>query len=165
MVFLGHSMNGAKNVNANVSGIPRPRRRQAACEAAATGARSARRAVRHRPGGARRDLTTTVVHRDSATAVVEIAGEIDVHTVTALRTILLALADEGRLHIVADFTGVRFCDAAGLGALVAVNNRVAENGGTLRLTGVRPAQRRILQITRLDRLFQPCDGAGDALTP
>jgi anti-sigma B factor antagonist len=110
-------------------------------------------------------MTATVVHRDGATALVEIAGEIDVHTVGELRTILLALADEGRSHIVADFTGVRFCDAAGLGMLVAVNNRVAECGGALRLVGVRPAQRRILEITRLDRLFEPHDGAGDALTP
>lgn len=123
-----------------------------------------RGAVRRCPGGtARRALTATVVRRDGDRAVVEIAGEIDVHTVGALRTALLALADEGHLHIVADFAGVRFCDAAGLGALVAVNNRVAGSGGTLRLTRVRPAQRRILQITRLDRLFQPCGDADDAL--
>lgn len=119
--------------------------------------------MRHCPGGARRDLTATVVHRDSASAVVEIAGEIDVRTVGELRTNLLTLADGGLAHIVADFGGVRFCDAAGLGALVAVNNRLTENGGTLRLIGVRPAQRRILQITRLDRLFQPYDGVDDAL--
>jgi anti-sigma B factor antagonist len=106
-----------------------------------------------------------VVHRDSASAVVEIVGEIDVHTVGELRTILMALADEGRVHIVADFSGVRFCDAAGLGALVAVNNRVAESGGSLRLIGVRPAQRRILQITRLDQLFRRYDSVDDALTP
>ncbi|MDN3358066.1 STAS domain-containing protein [Actinomadura sp. DC4] len=104
-----------------------------------------------------------MVRRDGASAVVEVAGEIDVHTVGELRTILTALADEGRVHIVADFTGVRFCDAAGLGALVGVNNRVAGDGGSLRLTGVRPAQRRILQITRLDHLFQRYDSVDDAL--
>lgn len=119
--------------------------------------------VRRCPGGARRDLITRVVRRDGASAVVEVAGEIDVHTVGELRTILTALADEGRVHIVADFTGVRFCDAAGLGALVGVNNRVAGDGGSLRLTGVRPAQRRILQITRLDHLFQRYDSVDDAL--
>lgn len=142
----------------NVSGIPTPRRRKAACTAAATGMR-ARRAIHYCPEGARRALTVTVVRRDRAFAMVAIAGEIDVHTVGELRTVLLALADKGHVHIVADFAGVRFCDAAGLGALVGVNNRVAENGGTLRLIGVRPAQRRILQITRLDRLFQPYDDA------
>ena len=103
------------------------------------------------------------MHRDSASAVVEIVGEIDVHTVGELRTILMALAGEGRINIVADFSGVRFCDAAGLGALVAVNNRVAKGGGALRLIGVRPAQRRILQITRLDQLFRRYDSVDDAL--
>lgn len=96
--------------------------------------------------------------------MVEIVGEIDLHSVGELRTILLALADEGHSHIVADFSGVRFCDAAGLGTLVAVNNRVADRGGELRLTGVRPAQRRILRITRLDELFRLYDGVDDALT-
>ena len=124
-----------------------------------------RRAVRHCHAGARRALTTTVVRRDDDAAVVELRGEIDVHTVGELRAILLALAGEGRPNIVADFAGVHFCDAAGLGALVAVNNRVTENGGALRLVGVRPAQRRILQITRLDRLLQPRDGSGDVPTP
>ncbi|MGI5228333.1 STAS domain-containing protein [Actinoallomurus sp. CA-142502] len=109
-------------------------------------------------------MTARVVRRDDALAVVEIVGEIDVHTSGELRVILLALADEGRTHIVADFTGVRFCDAAGLGALVGVNNRLARDGGSLRLTGVRPAQRRILRITRLDQLFRPYDDVDDALT-
>ena len=96
--------------------------------------------------------------------MVKIVGEIDVHTVGELRTILMALADEGRIHIVADFSGVRFCDAAGLGALVAVNNRVSGSGGSLRLIGVRPAQCRILRITRLDQLFRRYDSVDDAFT-
>jgi anti-anti-sigma factor len=105
----------------------------------------------------------TVARRDGRSAVVEVVGEIDVHTVGELRAILMALADEGGMHIVADFSGVRFCDAAGLGALVAVNNRTGNTGGSLSLTGVRPAQRRILRITRLDHLFRPYDSADDAL--
>jgi anti-sigma B factor antagonist len=105
-----------------------------------------------------------VERRDGASAVVEITGEIDVHTSRELRTIMLALADEGRVHVVAEFTGVRFCDASGLGVLVGVNNRLVEAGGGLRLAGVRPAQRRILQITRLDQLFRPYDSVDDAFT-
>jgi anti-anti-sigma factor len=138
-----------------------PRRRRAVCEIAPMGARAARGAMHPCPGGARRGLAVTVAVHGRAPAVVEIAGEIDVHTVGELRTVLLDLAGEGHRHVVADFSGVRFCDAAGLGALVAVNNHLAESGGTLRLVGVRPAQRRILKITGLDRLFQARDGAGD----
>ncbi|WP_141961076.1 STAS domain-containing protein [Actinoallomurus bryophytorum] len=152
-------------MNTNVSGIPTPRRRRtaAACEAATGGTRATRRGVSRCPGGIRRDLRATVTRRDGRTAVVEVAGEIDVHTSGELRTVLMALADEGGVHIVADFTGVRFCDAAGLGALVAVNNRTRGNGGSLSLTGVRPAQRRILQITRLDHLFRSDDSVDGAI--
>jgi anti-anti-sigma factor len=114
------------------------------------------------PSGIRRDLRITITRRDGGHAVVEVTGEIDVHTSGELRTVLMALADEGGTHIVADFTGVGFCDAAGLGALVAVNNRARANGGSLSLTGVRPAQRRILQITRLDHLFRRHDSVDDA---
>jgi anti-sigma B factor antagonist len=153
-------------VNTNVSGIPAPQRRRAgACELASARTRSARRGMRHCDAVSSRAMTTSVTRRDGTSAVVKVTGEIDVHTSRELRTVLLALADEGHTHIVADFSGVRFCDAAGLGALVAANNRVREHHGTVRLTGVRPAQRRILRITRLDRLFQPYDSVDEALTP
>ncbi len=107
---------------------------------------------------------TTLVRTDGRSAVVAICGEIDVHTSGELRTILFALVDDGHAQLVVDFSGVRFCDAAGLGVLVAVNNRVRESGGEVRLTGVAPTQRRILEITRLDQVFRPYDSVDDALT-
>lgn len=133
------------------------------CEMATGGPRTTRAGMRRCPGGARRAPITRVVHRDGDCVVVEISSEIDVHTVGEMRAVLLALADEDRITIVADFSRVRFCDAAGLGALVAVNNRVTEGGGSLRLTGVRPAQRRILRITGLDRLFRRYNSVAEAL--
>jgi anti-anti-sigma factor len=104
-----------------------------------------------------------VLRREGATAVVEVTGEIDLHSSGELRTFLLALAGEGHVRIVADFSGVGFCDAAGLGVLVAVSNRVAADGGFLRLAGMSPAFRRILRITRLDQLFRHYEGVDDAL--
>jgi anti-sigma B factor antagonist len=151
-------------VNTNVSGIPAPRRRRGGvCETAAARTRPARRPARRCDAGYERALTTTVTRSDGVSAVVKVVGEIDIHTSRELRTVLLALADEGHTHIVADFSGVVFCDAAGLGALVAASNRVRERQGALRLTGVRPAQRRILRITRLDRLFRPYGSVDEAL--
>jgi anti-anti-sigma factor len=110
-----------------------------------------------------RALTTSVVRSEGDSAVVRVAGEIDLHTSRELRTALLGLVEHGHTHIVADFSGVTFCDASGLGVLVAVSNRLREDDGTLRLTGVRPAQRRILQITRLDRVFRPYSSVDEAL--
>jgi anti-sigma B factor antagonist len=159
----GDSDERGKTVNTNVRGMSVPRRRRAGREDVGAGARVAHGGVRH-SRAAGRAMTTTIVRRHGASVVVRIGGEIDVHTAGELRTVLLALVDGGHTHIVADLAGVGFCDAAGLGALVAVNNRAREHGGALRLTGVRPAQRRILRITRLDQLFRLYDSVDDALT-
>jgi anti-sigma B factor antagonist len=98
------------------------------------------------------DLSITVTGRYGQ-IVVEVGGELDLRTSGELRTVLIDLAADGHGHVVVDLAGVTFCDAAGLGALVAGNNRFAERGGMLRLVGARPAQRKILHVTRLDELF------------
>ncbi|MEU8124069.1 STAS domain-containing protein [Spirillospora sp. NPDC049024] len=91
------------------------------------------------------------------TAVVAVAGEIDLRTAGPLRDRLVEL--HGRLpgarprRLVADFAAVPFCDAAGLGALVAAHNQISAAGGEIALAGVRPAQLRLLKITGLHRLF------------
>ncbi|MFB4312412.1 STAS domain-containing protein [Actinomadura sp. GTD37] len=104
-------------------------------------------------GGLRVDLALV----RGGTAVVAVAGEIDLRTAGTLRDRLVEL--HGRLprtgprRLVADFTAVPFCDAAGLGALVAAHNQIAADGGEIVLAGVRPAQLRLLRITGLHRVF------------
>lgn len=157
----GLRQDGAKRVTMNIKDArPSYRRGAAECDRPLSGSRAARGGARRcRPAG--HGMTAAVVRRDETSALVAVAGEIDVRTAQELRTVLVDLANEGRVHLVADFAAVRFCDAAGLGALVAVRNRLRECGGTLRLTGVRPAQRRILRVTGLDGVFEPSDGAGE----
>ncbi|MEU9873050.1 STAS domain-containing protein [Actinomadura verrucosospora] len=91
------------------------------------------------------------------TAVVAVAGEIDLRTAGPLRDRLVEmhgrLPGAGPRRLVADFTAVPFCDAAGLGALVAAHNQISADGGEIALAGVRPAQLRLLMITGLHRLF------------
>jgi anti-sigma B factor antagonist len=108
-------------------------------------------------------MAARVVRKDGAAVVIAVGGEIDVQTAGRLRSDLLELIERGHADVVADFGAVRFCDAAGLGALVAVANRLREKGGTLRLARVRPAQRRILRITHLDQLFPTYDTVDEAL--
>ncbi|OLT33056.1 hypothetical protein BJF79_35340 [Actinomadura sp. CNU-125] len=91
------------------------------------------------------------VHGD--TAVVAVTGEIDLHTADTLRARLVALHATGLRHLVVDFGGVAFCDATGLGSLVAAHNEISADGGRISLARVRPAQRRLLRITGLHRLF------------
>ena len=108
-------------------------------------------------------LEVEVTHVRGTTALAEVRGEIDLQTADLLRTRLTALHAEGHRRLVADFAGVLFCDAAGLGALVAVYNLVSAAGGELRLARVRPAQRRLLRVTGLDRVLPLHEDVEDAL--
>ncbi|WP_207945704.1 STAS domain-containing protein [Actinomadura sp. 7K534] len=110
------------------------------------------------------DLAVARVRGDAAVIVVD--GEIDLRTADVLRARLVELHGAGPRRLVADFTAVPFCDAAGLGALVAAHNQIAATGGEIVLAGVRPAQLRLLRITGLHRLFAvhaDVQGALDAL--
>ncbi|GAA3240395.1 STAS domain-containing protein [Actinocorallia longicatena] len=97
------------------------------------------------------------------TAVVTVAGEIDLRSALVLRDHLTAVTEAGFGSIVIDFEYVLFCDASGLNALVALANKVRAQGGGVWLAGVRPAQRRLFQITGLDRRFPLCDRVEDAV--
>ena len=98
-------------------------------------------------------------------AIVTVAGEIDIATVTRLRERLFELAASGR-PLVADLDQVRFIDSAGLAALVGAANRAAAYGGSLHVVCARPEVRQLFQLTGLDRRLPPActlDEALDAL--
>ncbi len=106
------------------------------------------RPVRRVPG-----LRVEVARVRGDAAVVTVEGEIDLHTADGLRAALVELHAAGFRRLVADFSAVPFCDATGLGALVAARNHLAARGGEIEIAGVRPAQLRLLRITGLHRLF------------
>ncbi|WP_157963687.1 STAS domain-containing protein [Actinocorallia populi] len=110
-----------------------------------------------------RDLRVELAALHGDTAVVTVAGEIDLRSALTLRDHLLAVTEAGFESIVIDFEQVLFCDASGLNALVALANRVRARGGGVWLAGVRPPQRRLFQITGLDRRFPLCERVEDAV--
>jgi len=63
------------------------------------------------------EALTIEVRHEQGCAIVTVAGEIDIATVTRLRERLLEVAASGR-PLVADLDRVSFIDSAGLSALV-----------------------------------------------
>jgi anti-anti-sigma factor len=105
-------------------------------------------AHRHRPFAvAVRSGTGSGGSRDTA----DLSGELDVSGIHRLWDALAALREEGHRHVVLDLSDLDFLDAAGLGALVRADRVFRDAGAELVLTGLRPAQRRLLEITGLDR--------------
>ncbi|MEV4622448.1 STAS domain-containing protein [Asanoa sp. NPDC049573] len=93
-------------------------------------------------------IDTTYPSRDTARAAV--VGEVDLATAEDLRDRLLdVLRGHPPVALTVDLSGVTFVDCTGISALVAVRNAVVQVDCHLRVTGVRPIVRRILDLTGL----------------
>jgi anti-sigma B factor antagonist len=91
-------------------------------------------------------------------AVVTVSGEIDLYTAPRLRGELASvLAVDHAVQVLVDMSGVGFCDSTGMNVLLAAMKRAGEQGGSLSLAGLRPAVRKILQVTGLDSVFTVLD--------
>ena len=85
--------------------------------------------------------------------VVEVAGELDLHTSPPLRDHLLELIQGGVDRLALDLTKVDFMDSSSLGSLVTCLKRIRERDGKLVLVGVGGTPMKVLTLTGLDRVF------------
>ena len=111
------------------------------------------------------EALTIRVRRDRGYAIVAVAGEVDIATVTRLRESLFELAASGRTLVV-DLDQVSFIDSSGLAALVGAARRAAAHGASLRVACARPRTRQLFRLTGLDRqipLAPTLDGALESL--
>lgn len=86
--------------------------------------------------------------------VVEVAGELDLHTSPPLREHLLQLIQDGTERLAVDLTQVGFMDSSSLGSLVTCLKRIRERDGRLVLVGVGGTPMKVLTLTGLDRVFE-----------
>jgi anti-sigma B factor antagonist len=91
--------------------------------------------------------------RIGSTAVVAIAGELDMHTAKQLSETLNDVSDDDARCVVIDLFETTMVDSAGLGVLAATAKTMQANGGTFILAADDPQFLRTLRITGLDRLF------------
>ena len=98
--------------------------------------------------------------------IMTISGELDIASVPVLREQILGLlrpaaASGGR--IVIDLSGVTFCDASGLAALVGASRRADQLDGVLRLAAPTPLVATLLRLTGLDSRFEIFATVPDAI--
>jgi anti-sigma B factor antagonist len=104
----------------------------------------------------------TSQHRDGW-RVVQVTGEIDVHTGPTLRDHLLSALAQGEPDLIIDLAEVSFLDSSGLGVLVTAHKRARAAEGELRLASCQPSVATIFQITALDRAFAIYSTVDEAL--
>nr|WP_237419098.1 STAS domain-containing protein [Kitasatospora sp. SID7827] len=97
--------------------------------------------------------------------VVQVAGEVDISGVAALRERLQRLVTDGCLRMVVDISRVDFCDSTGFAVLVATRRMLSSRDGQLRLVlpGPDVHTRKILQLFGIERIFDVHDSVDEAL--
>ena len=97
--------------------------------------------------------------------IIEVVGELDVHTVPRLRERLADLVAAGNYHLVVDLQGVHFLDSTALGVLVGGLRRVHPYEGTFQLVFTQEPILKVFRITGLINVFSIHTSVDGATSP
>ena len=62
--------------------------------------------------------------------------------------------DNGANQFLLDFDQCRFIDSTGLGVVVSLYKKCAQNGGGVKLKSLNPNVRKVFDLTRLTNIFE-----------
>ncbi len=94
-------------------------------------------------------LTIEVSRLDAGRARLRLTGDLDFDTAPQLVAAATELRQDGHQELLVDLGGVGLCDSSGLSALVVLHRA----GGAVRLSGLRPHLRSLLDRTGLAELL------------
>ncbi|MBL4708030.1 MAG: anti-sigma factor antagonist [Flavobacteriales bacterium] len=63
------------------------------------------------------------------------------------------LIKEGVKNIIFDLSYIRYCDSSGLSSLLKANRLCNNNGGSLIICNLNPMVKRLIDLSRLDSIF------------
>ena len=98
------------------------------------------------------------------TAVVDVAGDIDLNRSMDFQNALLDVLDNKPRRIVVNLSGVSYMDSSGVASLVKLLSRARKCGSQLCLCGLTQRVQSLFEITRLDVVFTICASEKDALS-
>src|SRR5215211_259268 len=101
------------------------------------------------PRYAAAELTATVA-QDHSVTLVGLSGELDLATEGVLAAIVDPLLTTAAPIVRLDLSGLTFCDARGLSALLGARRRLMASHREVRIGGAGRWLRRVLQLTHLE---------------
>ncbi|MDQ2730531.1 MAG: STAS domain-containing protein [Armatimonadota bacterium] len=96
-------------------------------------------------------------------AAIDVQGEIDIAVVSILETAMRDAIDQGYLDIILNMDGVEYLDSWGLRVLESSHRWMRDNAGTLSLAAPPKMVKRLLAITRLDKVLNVFPNEQEAL--
>ena len=98
------------------------------------------------------DLTS---REDGAITILTVTGDLVIgEPETTFKKTVTQLLEEGRVNLLVDLSAVGFLDSSGLGALVRALTQSQKEGGQTKLLNAGPQVRKLLQMTKLDSVFE-----------
>ncbi len=98
------------------------------------------------------DLTS---REDGAITILTVTGDLVIgEPETIFKKTVTQLLEEGRVNLLVDLSNVGFLDSSGLGALVRALTQSQKEGGQTKLLNAGPQVRKLLQMTKLDSVFE-----------
>jgi anti-sigma B factor antagonist len=107
------------------------------------------------------DIKTNIVNDIK---VLQITGSFDVYTAGPVREWIDAAVVDYPPYIVIDLSEVQFIDSTALAILVQGMRRSRDQRGDIHLCGLQQPVRMVLELTRLDKVFEIYPNMGDAIT-
>ena len=108
-------------------------------------------------------LHVTVTLSGHNVAVIDLQGEIDIHTAPEFRSALTHAIEEGFRRVVLDVSKVTFMDSTGLGVLVGGQRKMHLRDGPLVVVCTDPPIARVFRITGLADIFAYRETRDEAL--
>ena len=92
---------------------------------------------------------------DGRVTIMSVKGDLVIGEGEAMfKKTVTRLLEEGRIYLLVDLSGVGFLDSSGLGALVRAMTNSQKEGGQTKLLNAGPQVRRLLEMTKLDSVFE-----------
>jgi len=95
------------------------------------------------------------IRDDGRVTILVLRGDLGIgDSETLFKRTVSRLLEDGKVQLLIDCTGLRFVDSTGLGAFVRALTTSQHEGGQAKLLGVGPHMRKLLEMTRLDSVFE-----------
>jgi anti-sigma B factor antagonist len=102
---------------------------------------------------------------DGRVTIISVKGDLVIGEAEAMfKKTVTRLLEQGRVYLLVDLSGVGFVDSSGLGALVRAMTNSQKEGGQTKLLKVGPQVRRLLEMTKLDSVFEIHDDLEKAVS-
>ncbi|MFI9243830.1 STAS domain-containing protein [Streptomyces sp. NPDC053086] len=89
----------------------------------------------------------------SGPVVLRLAGELDHYTGPSLRQAVEDVLRSPGAGVVADLSGLEYCDSTGMTVIITAYHRALAAGSSFSVAGLSPAMVQLFRVAGLDQLF------------